>query len=215
MPVVSSQREIDTSRTAFPDTPMSQTPATSGLSRTILKHLSHPLKLRLVLCAAAIMVWYALFLSPLSEQVSATTARIGNERKRVATARQIEQLKKSLLPHRDLAGAGDDVHELIRHVIGRIRTSPLRLIDLKPENPRDLGPYQAIGLQLSLEGGYTDIDEFLAWAETEKRLLRIDAIRLAPNSRDPGRVTAQLTLLALAEKTSSTVKTKGEAGKQK
>ena len=60
--------------------PMSQPPSSSGLSLLIQKQLSHPLKLRLVLCITTIVVWQALFLGPLGEQVSATTARIGLER---------------------------------------------------------------------------------------------------------------------------------------
>jgi hypothetical protein len=192
---------------------MSQTPASSGLSRVILKQLSHPLKLRLVLCVTTIAVWQALYFSPLSDGVSTTTARIDRERKRAATAREIEQLKKSLAPHRDLIGSGDDVHELIRHVMGRIRSSPLRLVDLKPEKPKDLGPFEAIGLQLNIEGGYSDIDEFLGWAETSKRLLRVDAIRLTPHSREPGRLTGHVTLVALADKAAPAAKSKAAPGK--
>ena len=192
---------------------MSQTPQTSGLSRAILKQLSHPLKLRLVLCVAMIVVWQALFFSPLSDNVSATTARIARERKRAATAREIEQIRKALAPQRDLIGPGDDVHELIRHVMGRIRSSPLRLVDLKPEKPKDLGPFEAIGLQLNIEGGYSDIDEFLGWAEANKRLLRVDAIRLTPHARSPGRLTGSLTLVALADKSAPAAKTKATPGK--
>jgi Tfp pilus assembly protein PilO len=192
---------------------MNQTPQASGLSRAILKQLSHPLKLRLVLCVAMIVVWQALFFSPLSDSVSATTARIARERNRAATAREIEQLKKALVPHRDLIGTGDDVHELIRHVMGRIRSSPLRLVDLKPEKPKDLGPFEAIGLQLNIEGGYIEIDEFLGWAETNKRLLRVDAIRLTPHSRTPGRLTGTVTLVALADNGAPSAKTKATPGK--
>jgi Tfp pilus assembly protein PilO len=194
---------------------MSQTPQASGLSRAILKQLSHPLKLRLVLCVAMIVVWQALFFSPLSDNVSATTARIARERKRIATAREIEKLKKSLAPQRDLIGSGDDIHELIRHVMGRIRSSPLRLVDLKPEKAKDLGPFEAIGLHLSIEGRYADIDEFLGWAETNRRLLRVDAIRLAPHSREPGRLTGIVTLVALADKAATPAKTKAAPGKTK
>lgn len=192
---------------------MNQTPQASGLSRAILKQLSHPLKLRLVLCVAMIVVWQALFFSPLSDSVSATTARIARERNRAATAREIEQLKKALVPHRDLIGTGDDVHELIRHVMGRIRSSPLRLVNLKPEKPKDLGPFEAIGLQLNIEGGYSEIDEFLGWAETNKRLLRVDAIRLTPHLCTPGRLTGTVTLVALAEKGTPSAKTKATPGK--
>ena len=120
--------------------PMSQPPSSSGLSQLIQKQLSSPLKLRLVLCITAIVVWQALFFGPLGEQVTATTARIGLERKRAATAREVERLKKSLAPHRELVGSADaDVHELIRHVMDRLRSSPLRLVNLKPEKPKDLG----------------------------------------------------------------------------
>jgi hypothetical protein len=192
---------------------MSQTPQASGLSRAILKQLSNPLKLRIVLCFAMIVAWQALFFSPLSEGVSATTARIDRERKRAATAREVEQLKKALAPHRDLSGPGDDVHELIRHVMGRLRSSPLRLVDLKPEKAKDLGPFEAIGLQLSIDGTYADIDEFLGWAEANRRLLRVDAIRLTPNTREPGRLMGNVTLVALSDKASPAAKTKAATGK--
>lgn len=186
---------------------MSENPARSGLYRAILRQLSHPWKLRFVLCTAMLTVWYVMFFSPLSEQVAATTSRIAVERKRDGTAKEIERLKKALDPHRDLAGAGD-VHELMRHVIGRIRSSPLRLTDLKPEAPKEMGPYEAIGLKLNFEGTFADIDEFLGWIEAERRMLRVDAIRLTPNSRERGRLTAQLTLMALVEKPSPAAKTK-------
>ena len=142
-----------------------------------------------MLCITAIAAWQAAFLGPLGEQVAATTARIGLERKRAATAREVEQLKKSLTPHRELVGPADDVHELIRHVMDRLRSSPLRLVDLKPEKPKDLGPFQAIGLQLSLEGAYADIDQFLGWAETEQAA---DADRLDPAHAQLARAGAPL-----------------------
>ncbi len=59
---------------------MSQTPSTSGIGGLLLKQLSHPLKLRLALCAALIVVWQAAFVGPLNEDVAATTTRIGADR---------------------------------------------------------------------------------------------------------------------------------------
>jgi|SRR5579885_2339444 hypothetical protein len=170
-----------------------------GPLQVVLKQLSNPLKLRFALCAAIIAVWQVGFFSPLSEEVTATTARIARERKRVATAREVERFKKALAPYREVAGS-DDVHELIRHVMGRIRPSPLRLLDLKPDKPKDLGPFLAIGLKLSLEGRYNDIDEFLGWVEAEKRAMRVDSIQLTPEPKDPSRLTANLTLVALADR---------------
>jgi hypothetical protein len=194
---------------------MSQTPSKSGVGGLLLKQLSHPLKLRLALCAALIVAWQALFVGPLDENVTATTTRIGAERKRGATAREIEKLRSALKPHNDLIGGGEDEHGLMQRVIARIRSSPLRLIDLKPDKPKESGPFQAIGLQLAIEGRYGDIDQFLGWAEAGSRLLRVDSIRLAPDSRDPGRLTANIILVALVDKAASAAKTKGVTGKAK
>jgi Tfp pilus assembly protein PilO len=192
---------------------MSQTPARSGPINAILRQLSHPFKLKLALSTAMVTVWYFVFFSPLSERVAATTSRVVLERKRVATAREIDRLKKSLAPYRDLAGSGD-VHELMRHVIQHLRSTPLRLTDLKPEKPKDLGPYEAIGLKLNLEGAFDDMDQFLGWIEAEKRLFRIDSIRLTPNSREAGRLSGQITLVTLAEKPVAATKSQAGAGKK-
>ena len=80
--------------------------------------------------------------------MAATTVQITRERKRVATAREIEQLKKAMAPYQGRIPAGADVNELMRHVIAQIRSSPLKLLDLKPEKPKDLGPYRDAGPQV-------------------------------------------------------------------
>ncbi len=191
---------------------MSQTSSTSGVRGLILRQLSHPLKLRLALCVAVIASWQAIFLGPLNDNVAATTSRIGVERKRAATAREIEKLKTALKPHSDLIGAGEDEQEMMRQVIARIRSSPLRLVNLKPEKAKDLGPFAAVGLQLNLAGRYVDIDEFLGWAEADTRLFRIDSIRLVPNTREPGHLQANILLLALVDKAAPAAKAKRESG---
>lgn len=192
---------------------MSQKSTDSRLVSALLKQLSHPLKLRLALCSTMLTVWYALFFSPLSEHVAATASRVVAEHKRIKTAKDIDRLKKSLAPFRDAAGTGD-VPDLIRHVMQHIRTSPLRLIDLRPDTSKDLGPFEVIGLKLNLEGTYNDLDDFLGWIEGEKRLLRINSIQVTPNRREVGRLGAQITLVALAEKPAQPAKGKAEAGKK-
>jgi hypothetical protein len=193
---------------------MSQTPAKSDYKRLILEQLSHPVKLRLALCVALVAGWYFLFFNPLSEQVTATTARIDRERKRVAAARAVDQLKKALTPYQSLIPAGADGQELVRYVIARLRSSPLRLIDLKPETPKDLGPYETIGIVLMLQGRFPEIDEFLRWVETDRRLLRVVSIQLDPILQEPGQLSARLTLLSLAEKPAAPAKAKTEVGKK-
>ena len=108
--------------------------------------------------------------------------------------------------------AGANLSELMRQVIDHLRSSPLKLIDLKPGAAKDLGPYETIGLQLALEGEFTEIDAFLGWIETDARHLRVDSIKIDPNQREPGRLKAQITLLSLAEKARPQPKAKPDAG---
>jgi Tfp pilus assembly protein PilO len=194
---------------------MIQKKAKIDYKRAILEQLRQPLKLRLLLCLAIIAGWYILFFSPLREQVAATTVEIASERKQVATAREIEQLRKTLAPYLTHMPAGADISELRRYVIAHLQSSPLKLLDLKPAPPRDLGPYQTLGLRLTLEGHFAEIDEFLSWVETDQRFLRVDTIKLDPTGKDAGRLTAQVVLLSLGEKSVATAKAKPDAGKQR
>jgi len=194
---------------------MSQPSPKTAPLELVLAQLRHPLKLRLVLCVTIVAAWSLLFFVPLGDQTQVTTARIARERKRIATAREIDTLKKALAPHHGLVPAGANLNDLMRGVIDHLRSSPLKLIDLKPEAPKDLGPFETIGVQLALEGQFAEIDTFLTWVETDGSRLRIDSIKIDPNLREPGRLKAQLTLLSLAEKPPVAAKTKPETDKAK
>ncbi len=174
-----------------------------GIGRLVLHQLSHPIKLRVALCLGMIFAWQVGFFGPLNDDVVATTARIGLERRRIATAQEVEQLKKAQTPHQDAVGSADGVNELIQFLMTRIRSSPVRLVDLIPGKAKDLGPFQAISLNLKLNGTYKDIDDLLGWIESNPRLLRVDTIQMKPNSREPGQLNADLTLVALAERSTT------------
>jgi Tfp pilus assembly protein PilO len=178
----------------------------------ILDQLRHPLKLRFIICLAAIAGWYFFFFMPLAEETGTTTARIVRERKRIATAREIEKLKEDLAPYQGLIPVGANLSDLMRQVIDHLRSSPLKLIDLKPGTAKDLGPYETIGLQLALDGEFADLDAFLGWIEKDARHLRVDSIKVDPGQREPGRLKAQVTLLSLAEKTQPAPKAKSQPG---
>ena len=185
---------------------MSQQSPKTNPKQLILDQLRHPLKLRFIICLSMIAGWYFFFFMPLIEQTEMTSARMGREQKRIATAREIEQLKKDLAPYQGLIPAGANLSELMRQVIDHLRTSPLKLLDLEARNAKDLGPYETIGLQLALEGEFTELDAFLGWIETDARHVRVDSIKIDPNQREPGRLKAQVTLLSLTEKAPATPK---------
>jgi hypothetical protein len=182
---------------------MSEKSAKSNSKQLILGQLRHPLKLRLALFVSVLGGWYYLVFAPLSERLAATTSAVDAERKRIAVA---------LTPHRGRVLATADLDVLMRCVIDHLRSSPVKLADLKPEKPQDLGPYESVGLRLTLEGPYAEIDRFLGWIDASPLLLRADSIKLDPSSRDPGRLTAQLVVLALAEKSADASKGRPTVG---
>jgi Tfp pilus assembly protein PilO len=183
---------------------MSETTSRPDYLRILLNHLRHPLKLRLILCVAIVGGWYLLFFAPLSEQMASTAAKVQTERQRITAAREIERQKKALAPSQGRVLANSDVNALINQVIDHLRSSPLKLVDLKPEKSKNLGPYEALSLQLTLVGRFADIDEFLRWVQASPTLLRIGSIKLNPLNKDPTRLTAQVGLQALAEIPSAT-----------
>ena len=190
---------------------MSNTPPKAGLLRKILNHMRSPLKLRLVLCPVLLGGWYFLFLSPLSDHMAATQASIDKERKRIDMASQLDETRKSLLPFKDRVPANSDLNELIQFVMARIRSSPLKLIDLKPEASKKFGPYDTISLTLSIDGTYDQINEMLAGFYNERRLFRVESLSLAPAAKNddkkegngPFKLHLLLKLACLMEKASA------------
>ena len=131
---------------------MNQKTAKTDPREMILNQLRNPLKLRFLLGLSMLGGWYFCFFMPLCEQTEVTAGRIARDVKRIATAREIDKLKKSLAPYQGLVPAGANLNELMRQVIDHLRSSPLKLIDLKPGTAKDLGPYETIGLQLGARG---------------------------------------------------------------
>ena len=70
---------------------------------------------------------------------------------------------------------------------------------MKPTKSRELGPFNNIGLRLQFDASYEDLDAFLAWAENDHRLLRVDSLKVEP-TKDHAQLNVQLDLLSLAAK---------------
>ncbi len=119
------------------------------------------------------------------------------------------------MPYQGRIPAGADVNELMQHVDRPDTVVTAETARPEPEKAKDLGPYETLGLKLTLEGRFTEIDEFLKWVETDQRLLRIDTIKLDPDNKDPARLEAQVILLSLVEKPAANLrKPSPEAGKK-
>ena len=166
---------------------MSNPTAKTDFLTRLADSLRHPLKLRLVSCPVILGGWCFLFFSPLSDDMATTQGRIDKEMKRIAVARQVEQARKSLNVFKDRVPPNSDLNELMQFVLGWIRPSPLKLIDLKPDKLKVPGPYDAIAIRLTLEGTFSQVNELLNWVRSQRRLLRVESLSLAPRPGPPGR----------------------------
>ena len=90
-------------------------------------------------------------------------AKIAKEKKRIAVAQHIDATRKGLASGKDRVPTKSDTNELIQYVMAQIRTSPLKLIDLKPDKAKPAGPFTAIALKLVLEGNYAEVDDLLQY----------------------------------------------------
>ncbi len=192
---------------------MSQPSPKNDAREQILVQLRHPLKLRIVLSVAVVVVWYLGFFMPLVADTDATSARVVRERKRVATAREIESLKKRLAPHQGLIPAGSDISELMQS-----RDRPPQVVSAQADRlqPRSAqGPWSLRGDRHPVgDRGTVCRPHRLSGLGREQRTpIRIDSIKIDPNQQNPGRLKAQMTLLSLAEKPAAPPKAKPPAGK--
>lgn len=187
---------------------MGNSPATTALLTRLTDSVRQPLRLRLVLCPVILGSWYFGFFSPLSDEMAATRTRIEKERKRIAVARQVDESRKALNAFNGRVPPSTDLNELMQFVMARIRESPLKLVDLKPEKSKSLGPYDVMILRLTLEGTYRELHELLNWIHAEHRILRVESLSLGPARRDnvrgqeqgPFKLSIQLVVAALMER---------------
>ncbi len=178
---------------------MSEKTSGSSLQRLILTQLRNPTRLRFSLCAGLLASWYFGFSAPTNDRMASTSAKADSELKRAASARQIEELREMLVPFQARIPAHSGQNELNQYVLEHVRQSPLKLVDLRPTKIKDVGSFDNIGLRLQLEASYEDLDVFLLWIENDRRLFRIDTLKIEP-VKEGTRLKVQLDLLSLAEK---------------
>jgi len=181
---------------------MSDTSLNAGGLLGVLAHLRHPLKLRLAVSVSLVGAWYFGFYSSVSDQMTATSARIEIEHKRVTTAREIDKLRKTIATSQKSFKPATNPNQLIQHIMDHLRHSPLKLGDLTPEKAKELGGYDVLGFSLNLHGTFADVVSFLEGIENDVSLLRVDLLTIAPDAKDRSKLSIELKILGLVEKAS-------------
>jgi hypothetical protein len=158
--------------------------------------LRDPFRLRLGLTGVVLLAGYLGIYCPLSGQIQDIDGRRKVDGTRLALARDIEQLRVRYAKVADRLPKKGDAQELMHYLLNEgIRGRAVRPVQIKLETSSPLGPYHAVSVSLDLEGTFHGLCDFLRWLETNKRLLRVDAVRIA--ARPSGALGMTLTVVGL------------------
>ncbi len=165
--------------------------------KELVRRLHDPFQLRVFITGLALAVGYVAVYMPFNRHIEETTRKVNYEQRRENLAVEIEQLRAQVEGFQARLPEETDSNEWMQYVLGAIRKTPLRLASLDSEDPQRVGPYEAVVLQLELEGAFEDLDSFLHWVESNERLFRVDSAKIAPPRDENGKLSMKLTLLGL------------------
>jgi hypothetical protein len=168
--------------------------------RKLADQLRDPMRLRIVVCIAALAVAYFGIYGPLDGQISVASRKLNETEGRGATAQDIEFLKAQEAMFRERLGPAADANECVQYVLDGIRALPVKLERFDSDSTVAVGPYEAVSVRVEVRGEPAHLDSMLDWLETNERLFRIDSINLEPPRGDAEQPVARLTLLALKVK---------------
>jgi hypothetical protein len=168
-----------------------------GAMAALLERLHNPLQLRAFLTVALLLAWYVAFYRPVASEIDRVSAQTARERKRVRLAREVEHLRGQLRKFRDRIPEKTDANEWVQYFLALVREHPIKLVMLDTDAPKDLGAYRAMVVRIDVEGPYRDVNAFLRRVESDRRLLRIDVIKLDPVRGGDGIVAARLVVLGV------------------
>jgi Tfp pilus assembly protein PilO len=168
-----------------------------GLKGQLLERLQNPAQLRACLTGALLVVGYLAIYMPLSADIEQTTTKLTSEKKQLELARDVQHLRAQYAMIKRRLPKKSDINEWVEYVLTGSRRFPLRLVTLDKDPVRDVGPYKAVVLRIELEGAFLDMNAFLAWLETNERLMRVDSVRIQPHRSGNGLLVMQVTVLGV------------------
>ncbi len=166
----------------------------------LLKRLHDPVQLRIAVIAGVLALGYAAVYRPLTDRIAAAGATLERQQRLLRVAESLEHLKKQYHRFADRLPQQADTKEWAQYVLDGTRQFPLKVINLDCRDPRKMGPYPVIVLQIEMEGPFLELDKFLKWLEANRRLMRIDDLTFSPSrGRNANQnLVMRLTVLGLS-----------------
>jgi Tfp pilus assembly protein PilO len=167
-----------------------------GRYEQLLARLRDPVQLRVFLTVVTVVVGYMAIYLPMDRRIREVSRKLAEERNRQTLLEDIEHLRGQVDKFQARLPDDTDTNQWIQYVLDGMRAFPLNLVKLVPDSPQRVGPYEAVVLQMQVEGDFKDLDRFLCWLESNKRLFRVDTANITP-ARGDERLVMQLTLLGM------------------
>ena len=167
----------------------------------VIKHLSDPAKLRLVVVGAMAGMMIGLVYVPFSDRIAGRRRALSAEIARRASIHDVEKLRTQAQSCREHVGQAGDTNEWVQYLLEGLRDKDVMLRDMASRQPKKIGPYQTVTLTLEVAGTYAQLKGFLEWLEGSDRLVRVDTVRI---EKKPGTLQMKITILGLIRKHAST-----------
>jgi len=163
----------------------------------LLRRLRDPLKLRVVLTSCMLAIGYVGIYEPMNGLIDRASRDLKKEETRRDLADEIANLRPQLDAFKERLPESKEVNDWVQYVLDGIRQFPLRVGTLAPKSTQRLGPYEAVVLYIELDGGYRDLAALLAWLEANRRITRVDAVKITPGRTEEDKYNMQLTVLGM------------------
>jgi hypothetical protein len=111
--------------------------------------------------------------------------------------RSIERLRTQYHRVENRLATQTDSKEWAAYMLDGLRQFHLKLLKMDCDAVRYVGPCRAVVLRIDVEGDFLETDRFLRWLEADKRLFRVDSLRITPGRGREQGLTMQFTILGL------------------
>jgi hypothetical protein len=158
--------------------------------------LRNPGRLRMAITGLLLCLGYAGIYLPGAAHLETVRQRIQIEETRQELFNDVTFLEAQLAMYAERIST-DDPNQWVQYVIDGIRQFPVKLVNLDSGDMKRLSPYRVVTMRVNTVGKMEDLDAMLHWLETDKRLFRIDSVKIEPSKESPELRSMQISLLGL------------------
>lgn len=171
--------------------------AEAGVKRDRWERLRDPFRMRVALTLLSILAGYSVIYWPLTSHLEQARRRLQQERTRKELHADLDRLRAQVALFDARLPKQTDTNEWVQFVIQGIRRFPLKLNNLDSSEPRRIGPYEAVAMQVEVEGNMQSLDRLLHWFEANDRLIRLESVKLEAARKESTNRVLHATLLGL------------------